>query len=582
MNSQDFTPWPETFSRKYRDKAYWQGENLFSILQRSADCWPDKCAIVCETRQWTYLELKNKALQLAAGFQQLGLKKGDKVILQLPNCGEYVEIIFAFFASGIVPIMALPAHRTFELEYFATHADVKAIVTSSAKLATSSAAQDDRVINTYHGLAKTVCQSISRNTCEEKQAKQSPHLIVVNTADDTPLKESFIDIESLYQTATELQKLIEVVEAKDTLALMQLSGGTTNVPKLIPRTHDDYLYSVRESAKICGLDESSVYLCALPIAHNFPMSSPGVLGVLLAGGKLVMSSSPAADCVLPLIKKHEVTITSAVPPLALAWMQSVENHVLHDHVKSLQVLQVGGAKFSAEVAKKVRPILGCQLQQVFGMAEGLVNYTRLDDKDDIVVYTQGRPISEDDEIRIVDDNDREVSIGTEGHLLTRGPYTIRGYFKAEQHNRSAFTSDGFYRTGDIARLTESGYLVVEGRAKDQINRGGEKISAEELENQLLAHADVKDVAVIAVEDAYLGEKTCACIILASGESPLSRLKHLRQYLREQGLAEYKMPDIVRVMQEFPKTSFGKVSKKALREMINQMFAKAHKHTPANA
>lgn len=135
---------------------------------------------------------------------------------------------------------------------------------------------------------------------------------------------------------------------------------------------------------------------------------------------------------------------------------------------------VGGSKFSAEAAKRVRPVFDCQLQQVFGMAEGLVNYTRLDDPDEIVIYTQGRPMSPYDEVKIVDNEDQELPIGETGHLLTRGPYTIQGYYKAPEHNEKAFTKDGFYRTGDIVRCTKDGYLIVEGRAKDQINRGGEK------------------------------------------------------------------------------------------------------------
>ena len=201
------------------------------------------------------------------------------------------------------------------------------------------------------------------------------------------------------------------------------------------------------------------------------------------------------------------------------------------------------------------------LLQVFGMAEGLVNYTRHDDPDDLVVTTQGRPTSDHDEIRIVDDHDHPVPEGEPGHLLTRGPYTIRGYYRAPEHNATAFTADGFYRTGDIVRRHPSGNLVVAGRAKDQINRGGEKIGAEEVENHILAHPGVHDASVVAVPDPYLGERTYAHVI-PKGQAP-TRVE-LQAFLRERGLAAYKIPDRVSFVDTFPATAVGKTSKRDLR------------------
>ena len=226
------------------------------------------------------------------------------------------------------------------------------------------------------------------------------------------------------------------------MAFLQISGGSTGLSKLIPRTHDDYLYSVRESADISGLEPESVYLTALPAAHNFPMSSPGYLGALYVGATVVMAPSPSPDVCFPLIAREGVTITGLVPPLALLWMQAAAKKT-HD-LSSLQVLLVGGAKFLPEAARRVRPELGCTLQQVFGMAEGLVNYTRLDDPGSLIVETQGRPISPDDEILIVDDAGAPVAEGESGNLLTRGPYTIRAYHNEPAANARSFTDDGFY------------------------------------------------------------------------------------------------------------------------------------------
>ena len=169
---------------------------------------------------------------------------------------------------------------------------------------------------------------------------------------------------------------------------------------MIPRTHDDYIYTLRESARICGLNQASVYLCALPMAHNFPMSSPGFLGTLYAAGRVVLAPAPTPAVCFGLIEREGVTDTSLVPPLLLLWLEAAAN--TEADLSTLKVIQVGGAKLIPEVARRVRPVLGVTLQQVFGMAEGLVNYTRLDDDEDTIIETQGRPISPDDEIRIVD------------------------------------------------------------------------------------------------------------------------------------------------------------------------------------
>jgi 2,3-dihydroxybenzoate-AMP ligase len=295
------------------------------------------------------------------------------------------------------------------------------------------------------------------------------------------------------------------------------------------------------------------------------MSSPGFLGTSHAGGTVVLAPNPSPDTAFSLIETERVTITAVVPPIALQWLDAVEHgSQSHRDLSSLRVLQVGGAKFAPEAARRVRPVLGCTLQQVFGMAEGLVNYTRLDDPDDIITTTQGRPISPDDEIRIVDDADRPVPDGEVGHLLTRGPYTIRGYYRAEEHNATAFTPDGFYRTGDLVRRTPTGHLVVEGRAKDQINRGGEKVSAEEVENHILAHPAVHDAAVVGMSDPYLGERVCAYVIART--EPPSRSELLR-FLRERGLASYKIPDRVEFVDRFPVTGVGKISRSELRREL---------------
>lgn len=530
------TPWPAEFAVRYREAGYWTGETFSDFVTDRTRRFADRLAVVGAGQRWTYAELGERSAVLATGLARLGIAAGDRVVVQLPNIPELFEVVFALFRLGALPVYALPAHRAHEITHLCTTAQAKALIIP-----------DRHAGFDYRTMAAQL-----------RHAGTAPeHVVVVGEPGGfTPLAELRADRPD--------PGVFTRPEASDA-AFLQLSGGTTGLPKLIPRTHDDYLYSVRASAEICALGTDTVYLAALPAVHNFPMSSPGFLGTFHAGGTVVLAPNPSPDTAFSLIETERVTITAVVPPIALQWLDAVEHgSQSHRDLSSLRVLQVGGAKFAPEAARRVRPVLGCTLQQVFGMAEGLVNYTRLDDPDDIITSTQGRPISPDDEIRIVDDADRPVPDGEVGHLLTRGPYTIRGYYRAEEHNATAFTPDGFYRTGDLVRRTPTGHLVVEGRAKDQINRGGEKVSAEEVENHILAHPAVHDAAVVGMSDPYLGERVCAYVIART--EPPSRSELLR-FLRERGLASYKIPDRVEFVDRFPVTGVGKISRSELRREL---------------
>uniref|UniRef100_UPI002FDB1455 (2,3-dihydroxybenzoyl)adenylate synthase n=1 Tax=Dietzia sp. TaxID=1871616 RepID=UPI002FDB1455 len=350
------------------------------------------------------------------------------------------------------------------------------------------------------------------------------------------------------------------------LAFLQLSGGTTGTPKLIPRTHADYLYSIREQAALAGCDERTRMLVVLPASHNFTMSSPGIIGVLMHGGACVFCDDPTPSAAFERIETERCTMVSLVPPLALTWLAT--RGMSKRDLSSLEVMQVGGAKFPEVAARRIEPEIGCTVQQVFGMAEGLCNFTKLDDPDDLRVTTQGHPVSPADEISIRDDDGRPVAPGERGNLWTRGPYTIRGYLGGV--DAESFDDEGFYCSGDIVRRLDNGYLVVEGRAKDQINRGGEKISAEEVENHLLAHPAVDDVALVAVPDKVLGERSCAYVISTAPPAAAE----LKEFVRSRGIAAYKVPDLFEFAAEFPSTGVGKTSRRDLRRILAAHLASA--------
>lgn len=517
-------PWPPELAGSYRAGGYWRDRTLGEELARWAGRYRECTALADGDRRWSYVEVDTAADRLAAGLRGQGITAGDRIVVQLPNIAEFVVVCFALFRLGVLPVLALPSHRITEIAYLCALSD------AAGYLCVDTHAGFD-----YRELAR--------------QLRPAPrHVLILGNAQEfTPLNE-----------LTTRGPAPAYRPDPGDVALFLLSGGTTALPKLIPRTHNDYEYNLRASAQVCQLDESSVYLAVLPVAHNFALGCPGVLGTLHAGGTVVFAPNPSPPEVFPLIEEHRVTITALVPPLALLWMTATP--WVSADLSSLEVLQVGGARLGADAATRVRDTLGCQLQQVFGMAEGLLNYTRLDDPDDIVVSTQGRPLSPADEIRIIDAHGGDVAPGQTGELLTRGPYTLRGYYRAASHNATAFTPEGFYRSGDLVRRTPSGHLVVEGRVTDVINRGGEKVSPTEVENHLLAHPAVGDATVVAVPDDRLGERTCAFVI-ACGQAPT--LRQLTAFLRNQGVAAYKHPDRLEIVTAWPVTTVGKVDKKAL-------------------
>jgi 2,3-dihydroxybenzoate-AMP ligase len=352
--------WPEDFAARYRERGYWTGETLGEHVRRWAERTPDATAVVDGERRWSYAELNARADSIARGFLAAGFVAGDRVIVQLPNIAEFLSVVYGLYRTGILPVFALPAHRSSEITHFA-----------QASEARGYAIADVHAGFDYRKLAREVQATV-------------PALAQVFVVGEP---EEFRSLESL--AATNSDSALPELSASS-VAFLQLSGGSTGLSKLIPRTHDDYLYSVVRSAEICELSERTVYMAALPIAHNYPMSSPGYLGVFYAGGTVVMCPSPDAATAFALIANERVTITGVVPPIALMWLDAARS--MSPDLSSLEVLQVGGAKLSPEVAKQVTPVLGAKLQQVFGMAEGLVNYTRLDDPLDIVVHTQGRPM----------------------------------------------------------------------------------------------------------------------------------------------------------------------------------------------
>jgi 2,3-dihydroxybenzoate-AMP ligase len=386
-------------------------------------------------------------------------------------------------------------------------------------------------------------------------------------------RDGFLSLPEMISTPAPLaiSALSEIRIDPDDPAIFQLSGGTTGIPKLIPRTHNDYAYNSKIAAEVCAVSGDSTLLLVLPIAHNLPLACPGIQGFFLKGGRVVLGASTKPEDMFGLIEKHRVTHVKVVPALLIRLLNdaSLPNYDL----SSLRIIQSGGQSLQPETRLRTnRLIPSAFVQENFGMAEGLIMFVRIGDPEAVRLVTVGRPVSPDDEVKLLDDELNEVRPGEVGEMCCRGPYTLHGYYGVPEYNARMFTPDGFYRSGDLMRQHSSGNYIVEGRKKDLINRGGEKISAEEVENLILSHPSVKDVACIPVPDQDLGERMCACVVLRDGGG-LS-LEDLKTFLLAKEIAKYKLPERMEIFSDLPLSVLGKVSKKDLAEIVSRKMVAA--------
>jgi len=532
-----FVPWPATEAARYRQAGFWRGIPLGRLLRDAADEHSDRTALIDARSRLTFTELDTEADRIAAGLVASGIRPGDRVLVHLPNRVEFAVLAFACFRLGALPVLAMPGHRESELRHLCDLSEAVAYVTV-----------DELDGHDHRPTARALL----------KKCPSLRHVVIVGDPDG-------IGEAVAYDTLAREPVGLRAPDPSGP-ALLLLSGGSTGLPKLIPRTHDDYGYNARTMGEVCALSSADVQLAVLPIGHNFPLACPGLVGALIAGATTVLADNASPPEVFPLIERERVTVTALVPPLAALWSRAAE--WVGADLTSLRLVQVGGARLPEPTARLLPTELGCDLQQVFGMAEGLLCATRLDDPSDIVATTQGRPVSPADETRVVCPDGADVPDGETGELLTRGPYTLRGYYRSAEHNTRAFTADGFYRSGDLVRRTPDGNFVVEGRVKEQINRAGEKVSPEEVEQHLMAHPAVAQAVVIGIPDDVLGERVCACLLLApapDGDRPdrAPDPAALGEFLRDRGIASFKWPQQVETIMSWPLTGVGKIDRRAL-------------------
>lgn len=534
----------------YRNHGWWTGRTLTEELVRAGLCHADEPALTTPEIKWSYADLFAEATRFGAGLvARLGVQVGDPVMFQMGNTAETIVAYLGCLLAGARPVCTLPQHGNREVTLLAKHTGAQVLL-----------AQAD------FGGGQLVDQA--RLLLESGAIAQ----VVLARGEVFPGAVGFEDIRESGDLVDGASMPYATLDPND-IAVFQLSGGTTGLPKVAPRLHEEYAYNSLAWAQAMEYCTGRRLLYPLPVMHNAGISL-AVQPAILSGAELVLAPSAEVEGLVALVERHRPDTLPLVPPaLAIRLLESPAAHAAD--LTCIRDFVVGGQRLAVDVAERLRDELGIRVRQMFGMAEGMFLVTPAVASEAVRHHTVGSPISPGDEIRILSPvSEESVPDGEVGEFAARGPYTIRGYYRAEEHNRAAFTSDGFYRTGDLARrhITEEGvFYSIEGRIKDVINRGAEKIHAEEVEELIARHEAVRTAALVAMPDELLGERGCAYLVLEPDAPPVD-VAGLGEHLRGLGLAKYKLPERVEIVSSLPLTNVGKVAKSALREDIGRKLA----------
>lgn len=547
-----YVPFPEDRKTTYIEAGYWEGLTFHETLDKWASETPNKTAVVGPQREVTYAELAESTRQIAACLAgEMGLQPNERVVFQLPNCIEFLEALFACSRIGVIPVMLLPRHREAEAQHVVDLTDARAYITDH-----------DRYPNDFDftGLAKQV----------QSDHSSLAHLIAT-TAENTESISGCVTFGSVRDERwTEShQTVVEETDVDPTgIGVLLLSGGTTGLPKAIPRTHDDYVFQWKTMAKVAGVKRDWVAFPSVPIGHNASLNC--IVGATLwQGGTIAVEPVLKPKDLMEFIERVGGNYTLPMPTQILDILDHPD--LANYDLSSLEVLVSGGQKVPPTAVKQSVERWNVGFCNIFGMAEGPLICTRPDDSVDIQAHTVGRPIApEAAELRVVDsDREQEVATGEAGELAVRGPGYFTGYFRNEEENTENFSEDGWFFTEDVLAERADGNYEVYGRIKDTIIRGGENIYAPGVEDEIIEHPKIANVAVVAMPDDRLGERPAAVVELSENANDIT-LEEIVSFLDERGVAVFKRPERLAILPSLPRTEVGKVRKKALEDRITEL------------
>jgi non-ribosomal peptide synthetase component E (peptide arylation enzyme) len=540
---EGFTPYRDEDAEKYDRLRWWPGLTLGDLLDKAADVYPDKEAFVDARSRLTFAQAREKTNRLAIALLNLGIAPGDRVLVQLPNWNEFLLAYFAVQKLGGIVVLSIDRHRQYELGHLADLAEATTWIVAERYKKTDYLPIVQDVVREHPQLANVI---LARSSWQG----------------------TFLGMEQLIEgvalDGAALRKLADCRPDPMAVAHMGATGGTTGLPKLVPRTHNSIICGAEYVTRAFDMEARDVLLLAGPIGHDLTFTK-GLLCSLFTLGKTVFLDSMDMEVVCATIAREKVSTIAWVPTLA---KRLVDFEGLNDHdLSSLRAMYCGGGASNPDVVQGVREKLHCTFHNSYGSTEGQSTMSRANDRLETILHTVGKPTCPYDTYKVVSPEGKELPLYVSGELIVKGPGHFSGYYKAPEENAKVFTDEGFFRTGDLAFLDERGYVTLTGRIKEMINRGGESISAREIETLIIEHPDVVDVAVIPMPDPQLGERVCAYVQCIPG-SGLS-FEALIAYLKTQKASVLHLPERVEFIDALPLTKAEKVDKIALVQDIKK-------------
>ena len=541
MTLEGFIPYDSKAAERYEKKRWWLGITLGDMLDKAADLYPRKEALIGSGKRYTYSELRRQADTMACRLLQAGFEPGDRVLLQLPNWPEFVISYFALQKAGLIMVLLTVNHTAREISHLAD------LTRPSGWILPVSFRQTEFLPLTR--------QIQGKNPALDKIVLAGPQK-----------PNGYLRLDDLIQPGLmdpDIQAVLEDARPhpNDVCQILP-SGGTTGLPKGAPRTHNDYLCNVEYKSRAWHINVGDTCLVATTVGHNLALLVC-ITGPLFHGATVVMLDSTYPRDFCQIVQDEKITCAGLVPTL-ISRIVNYENLTGYD-LSSLRKIYVGAANSPPDLVQNVEEKIGARYINAFGMVEGPCAQTRPDDPIEIRSRSIGQPVCPYDEIITVDFQGNPTPPSQEGELIARGPGIFTGYFRNAQANENAFTSDGYFRTGDLAVIDKNGILRITGRVKDIIIRGGENIGAQEVEELISSHPSVEYVAVVAMPDPDLGEQICAYIkaVKGAGLAHENIIAHLEQI----GASKKFFPARIEFVEEIPLTAAGKADKKILKKEI---------------
>jgi len=540
MKFEGFTPYNTKAAELYNKKRWWLGLTLGDMFDKASDLYPSKEALIGSGKRYTYTELRQLVDTMAYRLLDEGFQPGDTVLLQLPNLPEFVISYFALQKAGLVAVLLTVNHSVKE-------------VTHLAKLT-----QPKGWILPDHYRKTNFAPFIQRVKAENDRLDK---VIVVGPGIDEDCMR-FDDFLKTHANSSEIEATIERARPNPNDVCQILpSGGTTGLPKGAPRTHNDYICNIEYTSRAWDINVTDTVLVATTVGHNLALLVT-VTASIFHGAKMVLMDSSYQKDFFQIAQDEKVTSTGLVPTLISRFL-NFENRGDYD-IGFLKKIYVGAANSPPELVRDTEKKIGFYIN-AFGMVEGPCSQTRPGDPIEVRCQTVGRPVCPYDDFKTLDQNGNPTPSGVEGELAAKGPGIFTGYLNNPEANQAAFTPDGYFRTGDIAVIDENGNIRITGRIKDIIIRGGENISARDVEDLISSHPDVEYVAVVAMPDPVLGEQVCAYIKPIEGSSIVE--KAILEHMEKMEASKIHYPARIEFVEDVPLTAAGKADKKILKKDI---------------